>query len=68
MQHGAGNVLGIIVAVTTALSDSWSTGTLRLQRRNLVSIDLYQYPAVIAWPPGVNFVEGTDRDSFVEAA
>ena len=23
MQHGAGNVLGIIVAVTTALSDSW---------------------------------------------
>ena len=68
MQHGAGNVLGIIVAVTAALSDSWSTGTLRLQRRNLVSIDLYLYPAVITWPPGVNFVEGADRDSLVEAA
>ena len=27
VQHGAGNVLRIIVAVTTALSDSWSTGT-----------------------------------------
>ena len=54
--------------MTAALSDSWSTGTLRLQRRNLVSIDLYQYPAVITWPPVVNFVEGADRDSFVEAA
>ena len=25
-------------------------------------------PAVITWPPGVNFVEGADRDSLVEAA
>ena len=39
-----------------------------LKGQPLVSIDLYQYSAVIAWPPLVNFVEGADRDSFVEPA